>query len=357
MKKLLKKIFRLGDIQAIIIIITSLTLNIYALKNFNPSSMIAVLAFLYAFYGLIVFILKMREWPVRIHRRLRKRFPKYDRFCSLREASVNKRGTVVKTIYITLRVLTVACAVAMLFQKEYSNFLLCLFTLILFTLPDIVQQSFAVRFPTTLEVIIYCFIFAAEVLGEINNFYGLIPGWDTMLHTLNGFLCAAIGFALVDLLNRNSKNMNLSPLYLAITAFCFSMTVGVVWEFIEFLGDQFFTVDMQKDTIVSAFNSILINPTKENIPVVFDHIKETIIYYGDNETFTIPNGYLDIGIIDTMKDLMVNFIGALVFSTFGYFYVKARDTGAESFVEQFIPIVEKETDETLYKNRVKHKVE
>lgn len=108
---------------------------------------------------------------------------------------------------------------------------------------------------------------------------------------------------------------------------------------------MFFPVDMQKDTIVSAFNCILINPDKENIPVIFDDIQKTVIYYGNNDTFTIQNGYLDIGIVDTMKDLMVNFIGALVFSTFGYFYVKARDTGTESFVEQFIPIVEKKTDE------------
>ncbi|GEM_PF-222646 len=348
MKKLLKRIFRLGDIQSILIILTSFTLNIYALKYFNPSSMTAVLSFLYALYGLIVFILKMREWPIRFHKFLRKKFPKYNRFCALREESMNRRGARVKTIYITLRILTIACAVAMLFQKEYSNFILCLFTLLLFTLPDIIQQNFAVHLPTTLEVIIYCFIFAAEVLGEINNFYGLIPGWDTMLHTLNGFLCAAIGFALVDLLNRNSKKINLAPLYLAITAFCFSMTVGVVWEFIEFFGDQFFTVDMQKDTIVSAFNSILINPTKENIPVVFDDIQKTVIYYGNNDTFTVQNGYLDIGIVDTMKDLMVNFIGALVFSIFGYSYVKNRDnnTTSESFVEGFIPIVDKDNLES-----------
>ena len=120
------------------------------------------------------------------------------------------------------------------------------------------------------------------------------------------------------------------------------MTVGVVWEFIEFFGDRFFAVDMQKDTIISAFNSILINPTKENIPVMFDDIKKTVIYYGNNETFTVQNGYLDIGIIDTMKDLMVNFVGAIVFSFFGYSYVKNRDTGEENFAEQFIPVVGEE---------------
>ena len=100
--------------------------------------------------------------------------------------------------------MTILSAVAMLIQREYGNFVLCVFTLLLFTLPDLIQQNFSIHLPSTLETIIYCFIFAAEVLGEINNFYGLIPGWDTMLHTMNGFLCAAIGFALVDMMREMS---------------------------------------------------------------------------------------------------------------------------------------------------------
>lgn len=345
MKTIFKTIFRLGDIQSILIIASSIIFDVIASNRIDATSMLAAVLAIYNLYAVIVFVIKIREWSTRLNHFIRKKFPKYDSFCSYREKSLNERGTAVKIIYVTLRVLTVFCAIATLFQGEYSNFILCLFTLLLFTLPDMIQQNFSVHLPTTLEVIIFCFIFAAEILGEINNFYGLIPGWDTMLHTINGFLCAAIGFALVDLLNQNSRHINLSPLYLAITAFCFSMSVGVVWEFIEFLGDWFFTVDMQKDTIVSAFNSILINPTKENIPVVLDNIHKTVIYYGADETFTVENGYLDIGIVDTMKDLMVNFIGAIVFSTFGYSYVKNRDVGGENFAEQFIPIIKaKKTD-------------
>ena len=94
------------------------------------------------------------------------------------------------------------------------------------------------------------FIFSAEILGEISSFYVLFPFWDTTLHTLNGFLAAAIGFSLVDLLNRSDRvKFDLSPLFLSITAFCFSMTIGVLWEFFEFAMDQFFALDMQKDTI------------------------------------------------------------------------------------------------------------
>lgn len=338
----LRRIFRLGDLQAILIILSSGLFVAYALAKLEPTSPLAHAAYLYSTFGLVVLIVKLLEWSRRLNRRIRRRFPKYDRFCALRSESLNHRGRLAKAIYITLRALTIACAVAMLLQREYGNFALCLFTLLLFTLPDLIQQNSALHLPTTLETIIYCFIFAAEVLGEINNFYGLIPGWDTLLHTLNGFLCAAIGFALVDMLNRNSKNIQLSPFYLALTAFCFSMTVGVVWEFIEFFGDQLFAVDMQKDTLVTTVKSILINPDGANVPVILRDIHQTVIEYGEGGRFAVQGGYLDIGIVDTMKDLLVNFIGAVVFSLFGYAYVKQRDSDKKGFASRFIPTVEQE---------------
>lgn len=105
--------------------------------------------------------------------------------------------------------------------------------------------------PPPLEITILCFIFAAEILGEVNAFYVLIPGWDTILHTLNGFLAAAVGFSLVMILNDNEGlTFDLSPFFLALTAFCFSMTIGVLWEFFEFAMDCFFHTDMQKDTVI-----------------------------------------------------------------------------------------------------------
>jgi len=81
-----------------------------------------------------------------------------------------------------------------------------------------------------------------------------------MLHTLNGFLIGAIGFALIDILNRNEKvSINLSPLYVAVSAFCFSMTIGVLWEFFEYGMDVLFLKDMQKDTILNSVTSVLFN--------------------------------------------------------------------------------------------------
>ena len=175
--------------------------------------------------------------------------------------------------------------------------------------------------PPPLEITILCFIFAAEILGEVNAFYVVVPNWDTMLHTLNGFLAAAVGLSMVILLNDNEKVVfDLSPFFLALLAFCFSMTIGVLWEFFEFFMDSFFGMDMQKDTVVHAIHSVTLDPTRTNQVVTISGITDTAV---NGESLGL-GGYLDIGIIDTMKDLFVNFLGALVFSVSGYFYARSR---------------------------------
>jgi len=239
-------------------------------------------------------------------------------------------------IYSVLRALVILTLIRSIILKSYENTALCILSLILFLFPAFVEENFGIEIPTGLESIIYIFIYSAEIMGEINHYYVLIPGWDTMLHTINGFLCAAVGFCLVDLLNRKSPHINLSPAYLALVAFCFSMTIGVIWEFFEFTMDQFFLLDMQKDFIVHSFASVTLDPTGQGTAVPVTNIVQTVITTASGKTYTI-NGYLDIGIIDTMKDLMVNFVGAVVFSVIGYFYVKNRKNSR--FAEQFIPQV------------------
>ena len=181
-------------------------------------------------------------------------------------------------------------------------------------------------------LVILIFIFSAEILGEINAFYVKIPIWDSILHTTNGFLMAAIGFALIDLFNRSEKfSIKMSPYFVAFFAFCFSMTVGVLWEFFEFSMDQFFGLDMQKDWIVTAINSVKLNPTGANVPIHVD--VQSVVINGEQWNL---GGYLDIGLIDTMKDLIVNFIGAVVFSVIGILYLKNRERGklAASLIPQ-----------------------
>ena len=237
-------------------------------------------------------------------------------------------------VYLILRVLVILCMVLQILRGDWNNAVLCFFSLILFTVPSLIQYKLKITLPTVLESIIYLFIFSAEILGEINNFYGIIPHWDTLLHTLNGFLAAGVGFSLIDLLNKNSKNINLSPIYVAIVAFCFSMTIGVLWEFFVYSADTYFKFDMQKDRIISRISTVELDPEKSNNPIVIDNIESTQINAKDGITI-IEGGYLDIGINDTMKDLFVNFIGAICFSFIGYLYIKNREK--YKFASNFIP--------------------
>lgn len=235
-------------------------------------------------------------------------------------------------VYLVLRLLVIALLIYQLLTGNYENAFLCILTLLLLIIPSFVQVTFKIELPTTLEIIILCFIFAAEILGEINEFYLVFPFWDTVLHTMNGFLAAAIGFSLVDLLNRSEKLVfQLSPLFTAIVAFCFSMSIGVIWEFFEFAMDQFLGFDMQKDTVVQVISSVRLNPEGLNVPIRLDGIQDVVV----NGQALGLGGYLDIGLIDTMEDLFVNFVGALIFSTIGYFYVKHRGKG--SIIRRFVP--------------------
>ena len=243
-------------------------------------------------------------------------------------------------IYLILRFLVVICMILQIIRGDLNNALLCLLSLVLLFAPLFIQNKYEITLPDSLEISIYLFIFSAEILGEINNFYGIIPHWDTCLHTINGFLATAVGFSLVDLLNKNSKDINLSPFYLCLVAFCFSMTIGILWEFFEYGGDKFLKFDMQKDTLITNISSVYLNPDNENKPVVVDNIGKTEIFDKDGKLlYVIDGGYLDIGLNDTMKDLFVNFIGALVFSFFAY--IGLKNNKRSSVVKNFVPIKEK----------------
>lgn len=242
-------------------------------------------------------------------------------------------------VYLVLRGLVILSLVRAALRWDFQSVFLCGLTLILLILPSVFTHRLRIELPTTLEIIILLFIFAAEILGELNSFYIRVPHWDTVLHTLNGFLCAAVGFALVDMLNRSDRfSFKLSPHYLAIVAFCFSMTVGVMWEFFEYSGDLFLGLDMQKDTIVDTLRTVELDPTRSNKVVAVKDIQEVILVHRDGTQETLGlGGYLDVGLHDTMKDLIVNFIGATVFSVIGFFYVKAKGRGR--FAARFIPRV------------------
>ncbi len=257
---------------------------------------------------------------------------------------VRGRPKRVVVTYIILRLLVILTLVHQIFIGNYYYALLCLLTLLLFMIPAFADRKLSIELPSTLEVVILLFAFSAEILGEIQNFYGIFHSWDTMLHTMNGFMMAAIGFTLIDVLNNNPKfHFTASPVFVAFTAFCFSMTVGVMWEFFEFAMENAFNIDMQRDFVIDtvATTNTVINPTGANKSVVLHNVHSVIsgISNGEVKTFSY-DGYLDVGIKDTMKDLMVNCIGALVFSLIGVFYIKGRG----HFAEKFVPTYKRSND-------------
>lgn len=233
------------------------------------------------------------------------------------------------TTYVVLRALVLLVLVLEALKGDYYNVFLCGLTLVLFMIPTFVEHRLHIDVPNTLEIIILLFIFSAEILGETQEYYLMFPFWDTMLHTMNGFLMAAIGIAMVDILNRSRKfKVRLSPAFVALVAFCFSMTVGVVWEFFEYGMDVFFHTDMQKDTWINTIYSVSLNPEGRN--VAQQVIVDSVVVNGE----AWP-GYLDIGLHDTMKDLFVNFVGAVIFSVIGALYIMGRGKGW--FAKKFIP--------------------
>ncbi len=224
-------------------------------------------------------------------------------------------------VYFVLRLSVIAVLIAQLLKGNYNNVFLCLLTLVLFLIPSFIEKRLKIDVPDTLEVVILIFIFSAEILGEISEFYLTFPYWDAMLHTLNGFLAAAIGLSFINLLNDDPHlPFRLSPVFVVLVAFCFSMTIGVLWEFFEFGMDVLFQTDMQKDTILSQISSVMLHPDGRNVAVTMPI--ESVAVNG-----MAWDGYIDIGLIDTMSDLIVNFIGAVIFSVIGYIYLRGKSRG------------------------------
>ena len=234
-------------------------------------------------------------------------------------------------VYIVLRVIVVVMLAVNLWERDFESAFICALSLFLFLLPAFIEKRLRVQIPTLMETVILLFIFGAEILGELQNYYSQYPYWDTLLHTTNGFICAVFGFSLIDILTRNrQEKFRLSPLYVSLVAFCFSMTVGVLWEFFEYGMDTLFLMDMQKDTVIHSIVSVTLSPESE--AVVLPEITEVMVNGQDLGV----GGYLDIGLHDTMADLFVNFIGAVVFSVLGYFYIRHRGRGRSGRVMQWL---------------------
>ena len=166
----------------------------------------------------------------------------------------------------------------------------CLLGLLAMFVPSILSKKFKIIIPSNMYIVYILFLWGAVFLGEVRNFYYKVPNWDTILHTCSGAMLGALGFSFINLLNKNERiQFELSPLFVCMFAFCFAITLGVIWEIYEFLFDGLLGLNMQK--------------------------------------FSLENGTNLIGraaLKDTMKDLIVDSLGALVMSTIGYISLKYK---------------------------------
>ena len=242
--------------------------------------------------------------------------------------------------YAVIRLLILAVMIRSITAGNSENAFTCLLSLFLLYLPSIIERKLEMRLPTALEITVVVFIFASEILGEIACFYVTVPFWDKAMHTVSGFIYAAVGYSMADILNRDHRiSFQLSPVFLAVVAFCFSMTIGALWEIFEFSVDTLFQKDMQKDTVLHEITSVALDPTRSNIPITVSGIRDTVV----NGQSLGLGGYLDIGLHDTMQDLIVNMIGALVFSVGGFFQQKRKKRS--KMAEYFAPVADAEEAE------------
>ena len=207
--------------------------------------------------------------------------------------------------------------------------------LIVSFLPNFLRK-FELDIPDFIYIIFICFCLAHFFCGEILGFFVKIKWWDSVLHTFSGMIIALLSFSLINLLNKNSSGFKLNIGFAALFAFSLAVTIGVLWEFFEYGADKYFRYDMQKDIVINSISTVTLDNQKDNNAIKVNGIDHTTLYDADgNELAVIENGYLDIGIIDTMKDLFVNFIGAVAFSFIGYVYIKDREK--YKFANHFIP--------------------
>ncbi|SHH01189.1 hypothetical protein SAMN02745245_00328 [Anaerosphaera aminiphila DSM 21120] len=226
------------------------------------------------------------------------------------EEITDKRKTLIFKIVFTLLALSVVYAIINFIKapsgvsnKEYelvkSDYVLmilqCLVGMVIIFLPSRVEKKYGIDIPDIMEIIYFIFLFCAIYLGEVRNFYYKVPYWDVILHVFSAIMLGALGFVIVDFFNNYNKlHLNLSPFFVSLFAFCFALTCGVVWEIYEYLADHILRTNMQK--FMTASGEILC-------------------------------GHAALG--DTMKDIIVDFIGALFIVVIGFIHLKKEEKKKE----------------------------
>jgi hypothetical protein len=170
----------------------------------------------------------------------------------------------------------------------------CILGLAVLFLPSVLERKFNITFSNGMHILFVLFLYAAIILGEVRGYYRRFYHWDTLLHTLSGVMLSSFGFCIIDIINKSEKiNLGLSDWFMSFFSFCFAIMLDTLWEIIEFVMDALMNLNMQQ--------------------------------------YILPDGTVLIGhyaIVDTMKDLIVDALGALLISIIGYIILKRRKAAA-----------------------------
>ena len=137
------------------------------------------------------------------------------------------------------------------YEKVKSDYLLmltqCMLGLLVMALPTFITHKLRLMVPNAMCILYYVFLYCAIFLGEIFSFYYLVPHWDLYLHAMSGAMLGALGFILVDWLNKDEHvKLSMSPVFVSLFAFSFALAVGALWEIYEFSFDSILGLNMQK---------------------------------------------------------------------------------------------------------------
>ena len=194
-------------------------------------------------------------------------------------------ASIIYSIYKIITSLSHAESIGTHVRSDYILMLIqCILGVVVLGVPNLLERKFSFEMPNGMSIAYFIFLYCAIYLGEVRQFYYIIPHWDDILHCFSGAMLGAFGFTLVVILNDSKRvALDLSPYFICLFAFCFALSVGAIWEIYEFSLDWILGLNMQKHT-----------------------------YSGKA---LVGNAAL----FDTMKDIIIDAAAAFVVSVVGYF--------------------------------------
>lgn len=230
-----------------------------------------------------------------------------------------------KVIYVLLNLIIIINAIIEIINGNITNIVICVVSIILLFFPNFLEKKLNIKVPYILKILIYFYIFGTQILGEVNHFYLRVKYWDKIFHGLHGVIGSSIGFSLVYLLNKNSIHKVFKPFFVVLTAFCISISISVIWEVLEYTLDISFKTDSQNDRYIDSINTVYLDSKKEGNVIKIDDISYVVLYDKNNNELKKLNGYLDIGLFDTMNDLIINIVTSLLFCFYSYWYLLNKE--------------------------------